>query len=81
VTAIPVVEGLVVVELPFEVALVPEPDPIEIFEPDGSNQSLDERVRTCTRNGLDLIDFKYPKIRSPAMKAKQRIMVRRNVPG
>jgi len=77
VTAILVVERLVVLELAFEVALVPKPDPIQILAPDGSDQPLDESMQTgrCG-NGLDLIDFEYPKVRSPAMKAKQRIMVR-----
>jgi hypothetical protein len=46
VTPILIVKPLVVVELPFQVALVPKADPIEIFAPDGSNQSLDERIRT-----------------------------------
>jgi hydroxymethylpyrimidine/phosphomethylpyrimidine kinase len=36
VTAILVVEHLVVLELPFEVALVPKPDAIQILAPDGS---------------------------------------------
>ena len=80
-TAILVVEHLVVLELAFEVALVPKPDPIQILAPDGSDQPLDESMRTgrC-ENGLDLIDFEYPKVRSPAMKAKQRIMVRGKMP-
>jgi hypothetical protein len=54
----PLVKPLVVVELRFEVALIPKPDPVQIFAPDGSNQSLDERMQTwVTGNGLDLIDF------------------------
>ncbi len=81
-TPILVVEHLVVVELPFEVGLVTKPDPIQILAPDGSDQPLDESVRTWgAGNGLDLIDFEHPKVRAPAMKAKQRIVVRGKMPG
>ena len=81
-TAKLVVKHLVVLELPFEIGLVPKPNPIQIFAPDGSDQSLDESVRTWgAGNGLDLIDFEHPKVRSPAMKAKQRIVVRGKLPG
>ena len=45
-TAKLVVKHLVVLELPFEIGLVPKPNPIQIFAPDGSDQSLDESVRT-----------------------------------
>ena len=77
-----VVKHLVVLELSFEIALVPKPNQIQIFAPDGSDQSLDESVRTWgAGNGLDLIDFEHSKVRSPAMKAKQRIVVRGKVPG
>src|SRR6516162_3958122 len=31
--------------------------------------------------GLDFVDFEYPKVRSPAMKTKQRIVIRRKMPG
>src|ERR1019366_1403507 len=80
-TAKLVVKHLVVLELPFEIGLVPKPNPIQIFALDGSDQSLDESVRTWgAGNGLDLIDFEHPKVRSPAMKAKQRIVVRGKVP-
>jgi hypothetical protein len=41
-----VVEHLVVLELPFEIGLAPKPDPIQIRAPDGSDQSLDESIRT-----------------------------------
>jgi hypothetical protein len=45
-TPILVVEHLVVPELPFEIGLAPKPDPIQILAPDGSDQSLDESMRT-----------------------------------
>src|SRR5208283_3191710 len=76
-TAKLVVEHLVVLELPFEIGLVPKPDPIQILAPDGSDQPLDESMRTGgAGNGLDLIEFEHPKVRSPAIKAKQRIVFR-----
>jgi hypothetical protein len=76
VTAILIVEGLVVLELQLEIALVPKPDPIEILTTDGSDQSLDERMRTgCSGNGLELVDFKHPQVGLPALKAEQRIVV------
>jgi len=81
-TPILVVKYLVVFELPLEIGLVPKPDPIQILAPNGSDQPLDERMRTWrSGNGLDLIDFEYPKVCSPAMKAKERIVVRGKMPG
>jgi hypothetical protein len=41
-----VVEHHVVLELPFEIGLAPKPDPIQILALDGSDQSLDESMRT-----------------------------------
>jgi len=80
VTPILVVERLVVLELPFEIALVPEPDPIQILAPDGADQAL-ERMRTwSTGNGLDLVDFQHPQVRPSAMKAGQRIVIRGEMP-
>jgi hypothetical protein len=44
--------------------LVPKQSLIEIFAPDGPDQSLDESIRAgCGGNGLDLINLKDPKIR------------------
>jgi hypothetical protein len=40
------VEHHVVLELPFEIGLAPKPDPIQILALDGSDQSLDESMRT-----------------------------------
>ena len=72
-----IVKHLVILELPFEVALVPEPDPIQKLAPISSDQSLDERMRTGrTGNRLDLVDLEYPQVRSPALKAEQRIVIR-----
>ena len=45
-TPILVVEHLVVLDLPFEIGLAPKPDRIQILAPDGSDQSLDESMRT-----------------------------------
>src|SRR5208337_475741 len=77
VAAMSVVVNLVAIELAFQIALVPKQSLIEIFAPDGPDQSLDESVRTgCAGNGLDLINLKDPKVRPPALKTKQRIVIR-----
>ena len=77
VAAISVVVNLVTVELPLQIALVPKQSLIEIFAPDGPDQSLDERMRTgCAGNRFDLINLKDPKVRPPALKTKQRIVIR-----
>ena len=47
-----------------------------MLAPHRPDQSLNESMGTrSTGNGFDLIDFEYPKIRKPAMKAKQRIVI------
>ncbi len=77
VAAMSVVVNFVAIELPFQIALVPKQSLIEILAPDGPDQSLDESMRTgCVGNGLDLINLKDPKVRSPALKTKQRIVIR-----
>src|SRR5271157_4368532 len=80
VAAISVVVGFVAFELPFKIALVPKQSVIQVLAPYGPDQSLDESMRTgCAGNGLDLINLKYPKIRQPALKTKQRIVIRGEV--
>src|SRR5271156_491023 len=77
VAAMSVVVTFVALELPFKIALVPNQSLIEIFAPDGPDQSLDESMRAgCAGNGLDLINLKDPKVRQPALKTKQRIVIR-----
>src|SRR5580698_7027267 len=77
VAAISVVIDLVTFELPFRIALVPKQSLIEVFAADGPDQSLDESMRTgCAGNGLDLINLKDPKVRTPAPKTKQWIVIR-----
>src|ERR1700688_53883 len=72
-----VVVNLVAVELLFKIALVPKQSLIEVLAPYGPDQALDESMRTgCVGNGLDLINLKDPKIRQPAVKTKQRIVIR-----
>jgi hypothetical protein len=67
VAAISVVVNFVAIELSFQIALVPKQSMIEVFAPDGPDQSLDEGVRTrCPGNRLDLINLKYSKVRQPA---------------
>jgi hypothetical protein len=72
-----VVVDLVAVELPFNISLVPKQGLIEVFASDGPDQSLDESMLlVCAGNRLDLINLKDPKVRQPALKPKQRIVVR-----
>jgi hypothetical protein len=59
VTAVLVVIGLVIVELPFKISSVPKQGPIEIFTSYGPDQSLNEGMgNRRARNGFDLINFK-----------------------
>jgi hypothetical protein len=54
--------SVVMVELPFQIALVPIQSLIEVFAPDGSDQSLDEGMRMgCVGDGLDLINLRIPR--------------------
>ena len=54
VAAISVVVTFVAVELPSRIALVPKQSLIEIFAPDGPDQSLDKSMRVGVE-GMDLI--------------------------
>ena len=77
VAAMSVVVNFVAIELAVQIALVPKQRLIEVFAPYGPDQSLDESVRPgCAGKGLDLINLKDPKVRQPALKTKQRIVIR-----
>jgi hypothetical protein len=77
VAAISVVVSFVAIELPLQIALVPQQSLIEVFAPDGPDQPLNERMRKgCARNGLDLINLEDPKVREPSLKTKQWIVIR-----
>ncbi len=55
----------------------PKPSLIEVFAPVGPDRPLDESVRSeRPGNRLDLINLMDPKIRQPALKTKQRIVIR-----
>jgi hypothetical protein len=82
VTAMLIVEGFIVLELPLEITLAPEPGPVQVLAPDGSNQPLDKGMRSRRiGDGLNLLDLEHPQIRAPAMKAEQGIVVRGKAPG
>jgi hypothetical protein len=50
---------------------------VQILSPDGADQPFNERVRAGHEGyGLDLVNFEYPQVRSPAMESEQRIVVR-----
>ena len=81
-TAIPVVILLIAFQVALKIFLAPKQPAIEELASYGPDQSLDESMRTRRAgNGLDLVDFEYPQVRSPAMKTEQRIVVRGEMPG
>ena len=64
------------IQLAMQVAAVPEEGLVEILAPKGSDQSLDERVRTRReRDGLEFLDVENPQICSPAVESEQRIVI------
>ena len=63
-------------ELALKIQTTPEQDVVEILSPDGADQSFDERVGAGHEGySLDLVNFEYPQVRSPAMESEQRIVV------
>jgi hypothetical protein len=75
-----VVIGFIILELPLKITPGPKEGLIEALAPYGPHQSLNESVGTGrTGNRFNLANFKHAKIRQPAMKAKQRIMIRGEV--
>jgi hypothetical protein len=63
-------------ELALKIQSVPEPEVVQILSPDGADQPFNERVRAGHAGyGLDLVNFEYPQVRSPAMESEQRIVV------
>jgi hypothetical protein len=76
VTTILVVIRLVSFQLALQITLAPKECPIEKLSPYRSDQSLNESVRTRRAgNGLDLVNFKYSQVRSPAMKTEYGLVV------
>jgi hypothetical protein len=64
-------------ELALKIQTTPEQDVVEILSPDGADQSFDERMGAGHEGyTLDLVNFEYPQVRSPAMESEQRIVVR-----
>src|SRR3569833_2020458 len=71
-----VVVGSVSIQLSLQVETVPEEGLVEIFSPESSDESLDERMRARhERNRLDFLDVENAQIRSPTMKAGQRVVI------
>ena len=63
-------------KLSSKISRVPKEDVIKVFATDCSDQSLDEWMRLRRiGDGLDLIDFKDPKIDFPLLVAKQRVVI------
>ena len=58
-------------ELSFKIARIPKEHLVKVFTPDRSDQSLNEWMRLRRiGDGLDLVDFKDPKISFPSMGSK-----------
>ena len=58
-------------EFPFKIPVVPKKDMVQIFATDRPNQSFNEWMRLRRiGDGLDLIDFKDPKISFPSLVSK-----------
>ena len=58
-------------EFTFKISDVPKEGMVQVFATDRSNQSLDEWMRLRRiGEGLDLIDFKDPKIGFPSVVSK-----------
>ena len=71
-----VVVGSESIQLLLQVETVPEEGLVEIFSPESSGESLNERMRARhERNRLDFLDVENAQIRSPTMKAEQRVVI------
>ena len=71
-----VVVGSESIQLSLQVETVPEEGLVEIFSPESSDESLDERMRARhERNRLDFLDVENAQIRSLTMKAEQRVVI------
>ena len=65
------------VQLTRQVDRVPEKLAVQIFATDRADQPFDERMRHWrVRNRLDLLELEDAKVGEPAVKAKQRIVIR-----
>ena len=71
-----IVVGSESAELALKIQTTPEQDVVQILSPKGADQPFDERVGAGHEGyGLDLLNFEYPQVRSPAMESEQRIVV------
>ena len=53
-------------EFPFKVLSIPEEDVVKVFTANGSDESLNEGMRSrCIRDGLNLVYTKNPQVRLP----------------
>ena len=77
---IPVVVLPEVHEFSLKVLSIPKEDLIKVFTANGSDESLDEGMRTgCIRNAFDFVDTQDAEIRLPALVPEQRVIVRTEV--
>lgn len=63
-------------QLSLQVKRISKEDAVEILAAQSADESFHKRMRHRNMgNGLDLVNFKYPQIRQPAVKATQRIVI------
>src|SRR5215471_8924919 len=80
-SAVLIVIKSVFVQLCFQIRGCPKQEPVQTLASNGSNQSLDERVRPWNvRNRFDFCDAEDSQIRFPLMKPIQRIMIGAEIP-
>lgn len=64
-------------ELSFQIPIAPEWDVIEKLATNPSDEPFNEWMRKWyLRNGLELVDFQNTKVCFPAVKLKQRVVIR-----
>jgi len=68
--------------LSIEVGRIPEECSVEVFAPNGPDQSLDEGMRhRGVRDGLDFLDLEESEVREPSVDAEQGIVIGADSPG
>lgn len=76
VNTIAIVIALEACELPMKVERIPEEQVVEIFAPNGPDQSFNEGMRhRGVRHGFDFLDLEDPKVGEPAVESEQRIVI------
>src|SRR5579862_6794363 len=78
--ATPIVIDAKRLQLSLQIQRIPEVYSVEIFSANGTDQSFHKRMRNRhIGNRFDLLDFEHAKVREPAMKLEQRIVISADV--